>query len=178
MTSIPLKNAMEDYMVLARAADSDTAREHYSGSSAQVDRYLSVSQFRKHKLQIDEPTDFGGSDTAANPAEALLAALAASIEVTCRAWSEYLAIPCGQISTIVCGDLDVRGFMDTDPAIKSGFNSIKVELRVSGEVTAAHLQELQRLVTRCCPILDTVHRGSDVDVKVLRLEDAPVTPQR
>ena len=163
---------MEHYMELARTADSESGRELYAGRSTQVTRYLSVSKFRTHELRIDEPEEFGGGDTAANPAEVLLAALAASMEVTCKAWAEYLSIPCGQISTEISGELDLRGFMNTDRRARSGFKNIKAALRVTGPVTAKNLSELRRVLTRCCPILDTVQHGSGVDVQIWRDESS------
>jgi uncharacterized OsmC-like protein len=157
---------MEHYMTLARTADDESAAEHYAGRSNQIDRYLSVSRFREHEVRIDEPKEFGGGDTAANPAEMLLGALCASMEVTCRAWAEYLAIPCGSISTTVTGTLDVRGFMDTHPNVRAGFTEIVAEMRLSGPVSPGQLAELERLIARCCPILDSIRDGSPIAVKI------------
>ena len=168
MTANTLKKAMEHYMQLARATDEDRARERYQGESNQVDGYLSISTFRQHEMRIDEPKEFGGSDSSVNPAEALLAALAASMEVTCRAWAEYLSIPCTRISTRVSGELDVRGFMDTDSAVRAGFNKLKAELRIQGPVTQAGIDELRRLVMRCCPVLNTIDQGSSIELTLTR----------
>jgi putative redox protein len=167
-----LKKAMEHYMTLARAADSDQARESYRGSSSQGERYLSTSIFRQHQLRIDEPKEFAGTDAALNPAEALLAALAASIEVTCKAWAIYLGIPCGKISTRISGDMDFRGFMDTDRAVRAGFTNISVKLSMTGPVTSDQLTTLQRIIARSCPVLDTVQHGSPIKLRISRTDSA------
>lgn len=166
-----LKKAMELYMRLARSGDPKRLRESYRGDSTFSQRYLSTARFAIHEVQIDEPVEFGGSGRGPNPAEVMLAALTASVGVTCRAWAAFLEIPCDDITLSVSGELDVRGFMDTDNAIRSGFANINVRLDITGPVSTVQLDELKALISRCCPILDTVRNGSVVDLEVIQKDN-------
>ena len=66
-------------------------RERYEVRTRQESGLRSVACARGHEFSIDEPEDWG-SDMAANPAELALAALGASLEVTCRLYADYLGI--------------------------------------------------------------------------------------
>lgn len=162
-----LREIMEEQAGFARSGRSEVIREVYAGSSRQTPLFLSISQFRHHEVRVDEPASFGGSDTAANPAEVLLAAIAASAEVTVRAWSAYLGIECGEIGTDIAGDLDLRGFMDTDPDIRAGFGPITLKIHVSGDLSAEDVARLERVVRRSCPIFETVENGSPINLRVM-----------
>ena len=59
----------------------------------QAEGLRSEARARHLRFTIDEPTEFGGTDSAPNPAEVALAALGASLEVTCRVFADYMGIP-------------------------------------------------------------------------------------
>lgn len=50
--------------------------------------YATVMSVRTHTLVADEPTDIGGSDTAASPTEHLMGALASCTTITLRMYAE------------------------------------------------------------------------------------------
>src|SRR5262245_3319565 len=86
--------------------------EPQAASTRQVVGLRSESRVRHLTMTIDEPTDFGGTDLAPNPIEVAMAALGASLEVTCRVYADYMDIPIRAITTEVKGNLDLRGFLD------------------------------------------------------------------
>jgi putative redox protein len=50
--------------------------------------YATVMSVRTHTLVADEPTDVGGSDTAASPIEQLMGALASCTTITLRMYAD------------------------------------------------------------------------------------------
>ena len=157
-----LKVLMEQHVATARNAKPEECLERYVGETHQVDGLRSEASFGKFRFTIDEPTGFGGTDTAANPAEVLLGALGASIEVTCRVYAEYLGIPLEGVSVHLAGNLDIRGFFDTDPKVRSGFDRIEAKVRIKSAASNADIARLLARVERCCPVLETIRNGTPV----------------
>lgn len=142
--------------------------EPMSGVTRQVAGLRSEAAFGDMKMVIDEPVVFGGTGSAPNPAEAALAALGASMEVTLRCWAEYLEIPVTSISVALSGALDSRGFFATDPSIRSGFGSINATLRVDSPAPAEQIEQLISRVQQCCPVLDLFRAPTPVTISLER----------
>jgi putative redox protein len=157
-----LKAVMEEQVAIAKRGTPDQCLERYAGETRQVEGLRSEASFGKFKFTIDEPAGFGGTDTAANPAEVLLGALGASIEVTCRVYAEYLGIPLRRVSVKLAGNLDICGFFDTDPAVRSGFDRIEAKVQIDSPASAADIARLLAKVERCCPVLETLRNGTPV----------------
>lgn len=160
-----LKRVMEEQVAIARSGDREKCLERYAGETRQVEGLRSEGQFGRHRTVIDEPTGFGGTDTAVNPAEMLLAAIGASIEVTCRVYAEYLGIPLDAVSVKLSGNLDTRGFFDTDANVRSGFDAITADIRIDSPASEDQIARLLDRVERCCPVLDTVRNGTPIRLK-------------
>jgi uncharacterized OsmC-like protein len=141
-------------------------REHYEVRSHQVGALRSVVRARGHEFAVDEPEGWG-SDSAANPAELALAALGASLEVTCRVYADYLGIGARRISTVLSGDLDLGSFLGAPDAGRPGFSHVVASLVLETEgIEESRVQELADRVRRCCPMLDVFTSAIPVDVTV------------
>ncbi len=119
---------------------------------------------------IDEPADFGGGGLGPNPAEAALGGIAASLGVTVRVHAGLLGIAVDRIETRVSGDLDLRGFLDSDSAHRAGFESISIELELvlgAGPMPSAEaIGVLARAAERCCPVLDSFRQPPSISFAV------------
>ncbi|HET9655735.1 MAG TPA: OsmC family protein [Kineosporiaceae bacterium] len=109
---------------------------------------------RQHRFLVDEPATLGGEDSAANPVEYALGALASCQAITYRFWAAKLGVTVDEISIEAEGDLDVRGFFGLDDSVRPGFSAIRVTVSLSGPESAQRYQELQEAVERHCPVLD------------------------
>lgn len=140
--------------------------ETMSGKTQQVVGLRSESIFSGHNLVIDEPTSFGGTGSAPNPAEVLMAAIGASIEVTTRLYADYLGIQVTSVGVELSAELNCQGFFGTNEAVRSGFSIISAKVNiVSGEEPEV-ISELLAIVERCCPVLDNVRHPTDVRLSV------------
>ena len=155
---------------IAREGDPAKTHEPMSGTTRQVEGLRSEAVFGGLDLVIDEPVEFGGTGSAPNPAEVLMAALGASIEVTLRCYAEWLGIDVGNISVDLAGALDNRGFFGTDDAVRAGFPRITAKVTVAGSNSQGQLDTLLAHVQRACPVLETLRNGTDVDVAITRIE--------
>jgi uncharacterized OsmC-like protein len=150
---------------LPTMADDDRL-EHYEICSEQVSGLRSDVSARDHRFSVDEPSDWG-TDTAANPAELALAALASSLEVTARIHAAQLEIPVGRITTNLSADLDVAAFAGTVET-RPGFERVRVLLTIEldSQVAAVSLHQLERAVDTRCPMLDVFRSPIAVDLIV------------
>jgi len=163
-----LKEQMIHWRGVAQAGDADACREAMAGSVRQDEPFRTEGRFGHHVVVVDEPKSFGGSDTAANPAEVMLTGLCASIAVTLRCHAALLGLSVGRIEMSVAGDLDVRGFFDADPAVRSGFKCIAIGLKLESDASPERLNALIAAVERGCPVLDNVRAPTPVTLEILR----------
>lgn len=162
-----LRETMQQHQALARKGDPAACREPIAGSIVQTGGMRAEGRFGRHVVVIDEPTGFGGEDSAVNPAEALLAALASSISVTLRCHAALLGLKIGRIQIDAEGDLDIRGFFDADPTIRSGFQSIGLKVAMDCSASPEQLRRLMAAMDRGCPILDTCRGTTPVKLELV-----------
>lgn len=163
-----LRETMQQHQAAARAGDPAACREPIAGTIVQTAGMRAEGRFGRHVVVIDEPTGFGGEDSAVNPAEALLAALATSISVTLRCHAALLGFKIGRIQVDAKGDLDIRGFFDTDPAIRSGFQAIDVKIAMDCAAPPEQVQRLMAAMDRGCPMLDTCRGATSISISLAR----------
>src|SRR5215468_11464939 len=110
-------------------------------------------------LQADEPAALLGKDTAANPVEHLLHALASCLTTSMVYHASARGIRIDKIESSFEGDLDLRGFLELDPAVRKGYQGIRARFQVSANVPDDQLQEIVRLGTGHSPVFDSLLNG-------------------
>jgi uncharacterized OsmC-like protein len=118
---------------------------------------------RDHRLELDEPPFLGGTDAGPNPVEAVLAALGACQAITYRVWAAMLDIRLDGVRFETEGDIDLRGFLGLDEAIRPGLGGVRHRVVLIGPEPAERYRELARAVDRHCPVLDIVANGVPVE---------------
>lgn len=119
---------------------------------------------RHHSFIIDEPAELGGTDRGANPVETLLAALAACRVITYQYHAGRLGVPLKSVSIRLAGEIDLRGFLAMDDAIRPGFKSIKGEAVLDTDASPAQVEALNDAVAKYCPVADTVKNLTTISV--------------
>ncbi len=107
-----------------------------------------------HTFRVDEPAALGGADAAANPVQYALASLGSCQAITYRFWAEQLGISFDSLAVRVEGDLDIRGFLGFDDAVRPGLSAVRVEVAVNGPESPERYRELAAAVDEHCPVLD------------------------
>ncbi len=67
------------------------------------------------------------------------------------------------IQVSLAGDIDVHGFFGLNPDVRAGFQSIEMNVAITGSETAERYAELTKLVDEHCPILDVITVGIPVN---------------
>jgi uncharacterized OsmC-like protein len=109
---------------------------------------------RHHALTVDEPKSIGGADLGPNPVEAALAALAGCQAITYRLWAAKLGVRVDRIEVEAEGDMDVRGYVGMEDAVRPGPRAVRLHVRLEGPEPPERYRELAELADAHCPLLD------------------------
>jgi uncharacterized OsmC-like protein len=152
---------MSDTLADAISKSADTfrsepprARATFKSESQLGERFRSEVKLRTHALTVDEPRGIGGTDAGPTPVELILAALGTCQEITYRAFATALKIPLTGVDVTVEGDIDFRGFFAIDPSVRSGFQRLRVTVKLVSSASAEDLKRLTETVNAHCPVLD------------------------
>lgn len=143
-------------------ADPDRGRLVFRADGRATTGVASTVTVGRHTVTADEPPSLGGADAAPSPVHAALAALLSCQVVTYRVWAAKLGIALDEVHLAVEGDLDVRGFLGFDDAVRPGPGAIRVAVRLTGPEPAETYARLQAVVDEHCPVLDLFTRPTPV----------------
>jgi uncharacterized OsmC-like protein len=111
---------------------------------------------RDFSFNIDEPTQLLGVNCAPNPAEYLLGGLAGCMAVTFMAGATAMNIEVEQLKLEVDGELDLQGFLGTNPDVAPGFPELNFIFHVKGNGSQAQYDILMKRVSKHSPNFNTI----------------------
>jgi uncharacterized OsmC-like protein len=106
---------------------------------------------RQFSIDIDEPSELGGSNRFANPQEYLLAALNACMMVGYAAQCALRGITLAKLEIETRGEIDLRGFLGIDPAVTPGYDKLTYVVRIKGSGTREQFAEIHKAVMATSP---------------------------
>ena len=118
-------------------------------TATREDGFRHVVRVRSHDLNIDEPTETGGSDSGPSPQELLAASLASCTAVTMEMYAKHKRWDIGGVE-VAC---------EYTPAERGCPTRFKLVLRLPEELTDEQVERL-RVIAAKCP----VHRTLDGEV--------------
>lgn len=135
--------------------------------SRQTAGLRSDAAIRSFEVGVDEPPALGGADTAPNPVEYALLALASCQEITYRLHADHLGIPLDEVAVSLEGDVDLRGFFGVDRTVRPGFREIRGTVSLRSPAPQAELERLKAHVDAHCPVLDLLSNETPVRVTLV-----------
>jgi uncharacterized OsmC-like protein len=106
---------------------------------------------KNFKLHIDEPHELGGTNTAANPQEYLLAAFNACMLVGYVVQASLHGVELESLEIETKGDIDLRGFLGLDERVKPGYDSLHYTVHIKGNGTPEQFKQIHEAVTKTSP---------------------------
>jgi len=119
-------------------------------------------------LFADEHPVLLGRDQGPNAGEYLLQALAACVTSTMVYHAAARGIQIEEVESTVEGDIDLRGFLGTDPSVRNGFQNIRMNFSISADLSDQEFEELVKLGPTFSPVLDSITKGVAVTVQAQR----------
>ncbi|WP_122088153.1 OsmC family protein [Halalkalicoccus subterraneus] len=144
----PLKEQYEKDPDAARITLSASGEEQSDVRSCDVDIGRAVYEAELHE-------GAAGPGTGACSGDLLLGALAACAQLTAQAVADAFGLDAA-IGTEVSGDLDLRGTMGIDEDVPVGFEEIRLDIVVDGDVEADTAAALQRSTEKYCVVYQTL----------------------
>ena len=120
-------------------------------------------------LRADEPGILLGKDTAANPVEHLLHALASCLTTSMVYHAAARGIHIQEIESSLEGDIDLHGFLDLDPKVRKGYEGIRVNFKIKADAPGEQLQQIAKLGSGFSPVFDSIANGVPVAVTAERM---------
>ena len=111
---------------------------------------------RDFNFIIDEPTQLLGVNCAPNPAEYLLGGLAGCMAVTFMAGATAMNIEVEQLKLEIDGELDLQGFLGTNPEVEAGFPELNFIFHVKGNGSQEQYDTLMKRVSKHSPNFNTI----------------------
>ena len=113
---------------------------------------------RRFTVDIDEPSELGGSNRFANPQEYLLAALNACMMVGYVAQCAVRGITLESLAIETEGEIDLRGFLGIDPRVAPGYESLLYKVRIKGDASEEQFAEIHEAVMATSPNFHNLSR--------------------
>lgn len=171
MSQFKFKQLFDDSQGVFREQPEQAAAT-FAVESRQIDGFQSTVTTRQFTFDADEPEALGGTDTAPNPVEYLLAALATCQEVTYRLYADAMRIPLDGVSVTLEGDIDLRGFLDVDDSVRPGYLAVTGTVTLDSTADDDQLARLKAAVDRHCPVLDSLRNPTPVTLTINHVQSA------
>lgn len=71
-----------------------------------------------------------------------------------------------EVESTLKGDLDLRGFLGMDEAVRNGYQNIEVDFRIKSDASKEQLEELVNLAKKRSPVFDIVSNPTPVNVSL------------
>lgn len=148
------------------------ARNQWQGQAlneTEIGNFFCAGEEREHKQKFTYQNDEGyvllGNDDAANPVEFVLHGLAGCVTTTTVYHAAAHGIHIDEMETILEGDLDLQGLLQTDPSVPSGYQGIRVSMKIKSDASDKQLKMLKTFY-KYSPVFDTLTRAVEVKVDV------------
>jgi uncharacterized OsmC-like protein len=116
-------------------------------------------------FSMDEPVELGGTDTAPNPMEYVVAALCGCNGVMIPLVAKELDFAFSGIDFEATGIIDVRGLMGEE-GVRPHFQKVRFNVNIQTEESEERIEQLKNEVERRCPVFSLLHdAGVKVDTK-------------
>jgi uncharacterized OsmC-like protein len=138
------------------SVDPEKANTVWAANVAWTGAFRSQAQVRDFApIASDEPSGLGGSDTAPNPVEQLLAALGNCLAVGYAANAAVAGIPIRRLDIKLAGDIDLRSFLGLAQG-HAGFSAIRAEVDLDADADADAIAALHQRVAASSPVGHTL----------------------
>lgn len=119
---------------------------------------------RHHRfmLDADEPEVLLGQDSAPNPVEYVLTALASCLTTSLVYHAAARGINVEEVESSLEGDLDLRGFLGLSDEVRRGYQHVRVTFKVKADAPAETLQDL----CKYSPVFDVVSNPVPVSISI------------
>jgi uncharacterized OsmC-like protein len=148
VNGVPVQNVRS--LVSAVQDDPANGATKWSATTTWKGGFNCESKIREHT--IHEPDALGGTDTAPNMVETVLAAYGSCLTVGYTMNAALRGIEIRSLEVKLDGDLDLQGFLGLSDDVPAGFSSISAIVHLDADATPEQIQELHQHVLKTSPV--------------------------
>jgi len=134
----------------------------YKAQTKWIEGFKTETEVRKFKVDIDEPLELKGTNTAPNPVEMILTAVGGCVAVTYRAYARKFGIEIEDLIIDLEGDTVRGGWTDKEGRERSGFKQIRYEVKIKTNAPEEKVLQLHKLVKEKCSVSDMLIYPTEV----------------
>lgn len=131
-----------------------------------------IVKARNFEIIVDEPQSLGGTDSAANPVEYVLAAFAGCLNVMGHLIASEMGISLKGLKIEISGHLNPARLFGKSDAERAGYKGIVVKMIPDTDADESLLQQWLHAVEERCPVSDNLQNITPVKVELEKLEMA------
>ena len=158
-------------VVSAVKAQPDLGRTTWRARTRWLGGFQSEAEIRGFKVQMDEPPDLGGTDTAPNMVEMVLGAYGCCLQTGYAMNAAMMGIEIKKMDIELEGDIDLPGFfgLESPDDVWPGFTTVRAKVFIKAPgATMEELEELHRRVTSTSPVGSILARPVDVQTELVK----------
>ncbi|MBZ0243091.1 MAG: OsmC family protein [Bacteroidales bacterium] len=123
-----------------------------------------IVKARNFEIIVDEPKEMGGSNTAANPVEYVLAAFAGCLNVMGHLIAGEMGFELRGLEIDIAGDLNPAKLFGKSDEDRAGYKNIVVMMKPDCNADEATLEKWMHTVEQRCPVSDNIQNTTPVQV--------------
>lgn len=153
-------------LVEAVAEDPEKGKTTWKSVTTWEGGFQCASTIREHDMRMDEPEQLGGTDTAPNMVEAVLAAYGSCLTVGYSLNAAVRDIEINALSVEVEGELDLAGFFGISDEVPAGFSRINTVVHLDADASEETLEALHAEVLKTSPVGSILERPVEVNTEL------------
>jgi len=115
-----------------------------------------------HRIIMDQPVHAAGQDLGPTPLELILAAVAGCFGTIGRILAHQRKINLRGMRFDLQADYDPAGLLGRAPAVRTGFQALRVLVEIDADLSAEEKQAFLAEVERRCPLADNLTHGTQL----------------
>jgi uncharacterized OsmC-like protein len=139
-------------LVNAVKSDPNNGKTKWSAVTTWKGGFNCESKIRNHTVNMNEPDALGGTDTAPNMVENVLAAYGSCLTVGYTLNAALRGIKIKDLRVEVEGDLDLAGFFGLSEEVPAGFTGVRARVHLDADASPAAIQALHDHVLKTSPV--------------------------
>lgn len=125
-----------------------------------------IIKARNFEIIVDEPENLGGTNTAANPVEYVLAAFAGCLNVMGHLIAGEMGFELRGLKIDISGNLNPAKLFGQSYEDRAGYKGISVKLTPDCDADETTLNEWLQTVENRCPVSDNLQNTTPVKVEI------------
>ena len=139
-------------------------------SRSTVDTFYGFGEQQQHKTTFtydaDHPLAFAAQDNGITPVEYVLVALGSCLTAGIASIAQQRKIQLRSVQATVEADHDLHGILGADPAVRNGFNGVRVSYQIDADASPEQVKALVAQSQKRSAVYDIITNPTHVTVDV------------